>query len=252
MRVAFKEGQFVHRGDLLAEIDPRPFQVQLDQAEGQLAKDQAQLVKREGPSSPAIQLLLSAGFDCAIQRGRTSLDRRPAGRRTEDGSGRHQQRQAQPDLYARDITDQPGRSACASSTWATSSAPPARRGSSSSPGPTDCRRVHATGRRAAVGAAAPEGQRCFLSTSDRSGATHLAAERVETADDQIDQTTGTVRVKALFENHGLRPVSRAVRERGLVADMRRDQVVVPAVAVQHGPQGAFVYVVADGKAVDRR
>jgi membrane fusion protein, multidrug efflux system len=43
MRVMFREGQFVSRGDLLAEIDPRPFQVQLEQAQGQLAKDQAQL-----------------------------------------------------------------------------------------------------------------------------------------------------------------------------------------------------------------
>src|SRR5215475_7315948 len=39
--VAFKEGQFVQQGELLAEVDPRPFQVQLEQAEGQLAKDQA-------------------------------------------------------------------------------------------------------------------------------------------------------------------------------------------------------------------
>ena len=42
-KVLYKEGQNVHRGDLLAEIDPRPFQVQLVQAEGQLAKDQAAL-----------------------------------------------------------------------------------------------------------------------------------------------------------------------------------------------------------------
>ena len=40
--VAFKEGQFVHKGDVLAQIDPRPFQVVLEQTEGALAKDQAQ------------------------------------------------------------------------------------------------------------------------------------------------------------------------------------------------------------------
>src|SRR5262249_19723615 len=43
IHVAFREGQLIHEGDLLVEIDPRPFQVQLMQAEGQLAKDEAAL-----------------------------------------------------------------------------------------------------------------------------------------------------------------------------------------------------------------
>jgi len=43
IKVAFQEGQFVQQGELLAELDPRPFEVQLAQAEGQLARDQAQL-----------------------------------------------------------------------------------------------------------------------------------------------------------------------------------------------------------------
>ena len=43
MHVRFKEGQTVRSGDLLAEIDPRPFQVQLTQAEGQMARDRSQL-----------------------------------------------------------------------------------------------------------------------------------------------------------------------------------------------------------------
>src|SRR6202043_2608861 len=42
-KITFQEGQFVHQGDSLLEIDARPYQVMLEQAEGQLAKDQAQL-----------------------------------------------------------------------------------------------------------------------------------------------------------------------------------------------------------------
>jgi multidrug efflux system membrane fusion protein len=88
---------------------------------------------------------------------------------------------------------------------------------------------------------------------DRSGATKLETGKVLTVDNQIDQSTGTVRIKAIFDNkdHLLFP-SQFVNVQ-LDADLRKDQVVVPNVAVQHGPSGtplaSFIYVVQSGKAV---
>jgi membrane fusion protein, multidrug efflux system len=96
-----------------------------------------------------------------------------------------------------------------------------------------------------------EGAAMPVDVFDRSGATHLATGSVATLDNEIDQTTGTVRVKAVFDNrdHALFP-AQFVNVR-LLADTRRAQLVVPAAAVQQGPQGAFVYTVRDGKAAVR-
>ena len=60
IKVDFVEGQFVHKGDLLAEIDPRPFEVQLSQAQGVLAKDQASRKDAE-TNFARFQLLFNAG-----------------------------------------------------------------------------------------------------------------------------------------------------------------------------------------------
>ena len=72
-----------------------------------------------------------------------------------------------------------------------------------------------------------------------------------TLDNQIDQSTGTVRIKAVFDNrdHALFPAQFVNIQ--LLADTRRAELVVPAVAVQQGPKGAFVYVIQNGKAVMR-
>ena len=86
---------------------------------------------------------------------------------------------------------------------------------------------------------------------DRTGLTHLAAGKVLTLDNQIDASTGTVRIKAVFDNkdHLLFPAQFVNIQ--MLADTKRNQVVVPAVAVQHGPQSTFVYTIRDGKAAVR-
>lgn len=81
---------------------------------------------------------------------------------------------------------------------------------------------------------------------DRSGSTRLASGSVLTLDNQIDQSTGTVRVKAVFDNrdHALFPAQFVNVQ--LLADTRKAQIVAPAAAVQEGPHGPFVFTIRNG------
>jgi multidrug efflux system membrane fusion protein len=251
MRVAFREGQFVTRGDLLAEIDPRPFQVQLEQAQGQLAKDQAQLA--------------TARVDLA--RYQTLLSQDSIARQNVD-----QQQSTVKQLEAALKVDQSGiDTARLNLTYSRITAPISGRvglrlvdagnvvTASSSTGlvvitqvepiavvftlPEDALRTVLP--RIRTGATLP------VDAFDRSGATRLASGSVVTLDNQIDQSTGTVRVKAVFDNHDHALFPAQFVNVQLLADTRRAELVIPAAAVQQGPQGAFVYVVRDGKAVVR-
>jgi multidrug efflux system membrane fusion protein len=251
MRVLFREGQFVTRGDLLAEIDPRPFAVQLEQAQGQLARDQAQLA--------------NARVDLA--RYQTLLAQDSIARQNVDA-----QLSSVAQLEAALKVDQAAiDTARLNLTYSRVTAPISGRvglrlvdagnvvTASSSTGlvvitqvepitvvftlPEDALRMVLP--RIRTGATLP------VDAFDRSGATRLASGSVVTLDNQIDQTTGTVRVKAVFDNrdHALFPAQFVNVQ--LLADTRRAELVVPAAAVQQGPQGAFVYVIHDRKAVVR-
>jgi membrane fusion protein, multidrug efflux system len=251
MRVLFREGQFVNRGDLLAEIDARPFQVQLEQAQGQLARDQAQLANARvdltryetllsqdsiAQQNVAAQASTVAQIEAALKVDRAAIDSARLNltysRITAPISGRVGLR----------LVDA-GNVVSASSTTGLVVITQVEPIAVVFTLPEDALRTVLPRIRAA--ATLP------VDALDRSGTTRLASGSVVTVDNQIDQSTGTVRIKAVFENrdHALFPAQFVNVQ--LLADTQRSQLVVPAAAVQQGPQGPFVYLVSDGKAVVR-
>jgi membrane fusion protein, multidrug efflux system len=251
MRVAFREGQFVNRGDLLAEIDPRPFQVQLAQAQGQLSKDEAQLAAARvdlgryetlltqdsiAPQNVDAQRSTVKQIEAALKVDQAAVDSASLNltysRITAPLSGRVGLR----------LVD-PGNVVTASGTIGLVVITQVEPISVLFTLPEDTLNT--------VLPRIREGARLPVDAFDRSGTKRLAGGSVVSLDNQIDQTTGTVRLKAVFDNrdHALFP-SQFVNVQ-VLADTSRAQLVVPAAALQQGPQGAFVYVVRDGKAVVR-
>ena len=248
MRVAFKEGQAVKRGDLLAEVDPRPFAIQLHQAEAALARDDAQLKGAEKnleryAAVSAEHLIPQQQTDdqrtlVEQLRGTTQNDRATIenakllldyARITSPIDGIVGVRQVDPGniIHVADATG---------IVVVTQMDPIA---------------VIFTLPQDAL----PQvvGQQAkgplVVEAMGRDGSQLLAKGKLEVIDNQINQATATMRLKAVFDNpqKALWP-NQFVKTR-LLVDVRKSVLVVPAVAVQRGPQGTFVYVMTpDGHA----
>jgi membrane fusion protein, multidrug efflux system len=255
-RVAFREGQAVHRGDLLAQVDSRPFTIQLHQAEAALARDQAQL----------------HGAELNLQRYETVVAQKLIPQQqvddqralTEQLKGTIRADQAQIEnarlqlAYAR-ITSpidgvtgirlvDPGNvvhAADANGIVVVTQLDPIAV-LFTLPQDELARVVRAQGAPGAHGKAGA-GTPPVVEILDRDGNSDSAIAKGELAliDNQINQNTATLRLKAVFPNpaHQLWP-NQFVKAR-LQLEVRKGVLVVPAAAIQRGPQGTFVYVVGD-------
>ncbi|HTS22896.1 MAG TPA: MdtA/MuxA family multidrug efflux RND transporter periplasmic adaptor subunit [Casimicrobiaceae bacterium] len=249
MQVAFREGQLVKTGDLLAEIDPRPFEVQLTQAQGQLAKDQA-LLKNAQLDLERYRTLLSQDSISKQQ-----VDTQESLVRQYEGTVKADQGQVDNAklqlVYARITAPiggvvglrqvDPGNIIHASDTNGLVVITQLQPITVIFPIPEDNLPQVATRLKSGVPVA--------VEAWDRAQKTKLATGKLLTIDNQIDTTTGTVKLRAEFPNDdGALFPNQFVNVR-LVAETRTGATLVPSAAVLRGSPGTFVYRVKDDKSV---
>jgi len=252
IKVEFQEGQFVHEGDLLVEIDPRPFQVQLKQAEGQLARDLAQhqdakvnlvryrdlatqdlIAKQQVDTQAALvdeyegtlkvdqaaidnaKLQLTYSHITAPISGRVGLRLVDVGNmvHASDQNGLLIITQVQPIAVLFTIP--------------ADNLPP-------------------------VVIKLRAGEPLPVEAYDRAGRTQITEGSLLTVDNQIEQSTGTIRLKAIFQNQGNTLFPNQFVNVRLLIDVRNEVIIVPVAAIQRGPQGTFVYVVKADNTVETR
>jgi membrane fusion protein, multidrug efflux system len=251
-QILFQEGQNVQKGDLLAQIDPRTYQAQLDQALAKKAQDEAQLANARVALGRNTMLLknsvvdqqtydtqkytvdqfqaLVAADQAAVESARTQLDYTRiiapiSGRvglrlvdpgnivRSTDSSGLLTINQVQPISVVFTLPQQDLRS---------------------------------------VRDALQQSKSLQVLALDRDNLSTLAEGTLEVVDNQIDSTTATVKLKAVFANssYDLWP-GQFVNVR-LLLGTKAGAVTVPAKAIQRGPSGSYVYVLDAEKKADMR
>ncbi len=249
MKVHFAEGQNVKAGDLLAEIDPRPFTVALAQAQGQLAKDEAQLANARVDLERYRMLLTQDSI------AKQQVDTQEALVRQYEGT-------LQADRAAVD-------SARLQLSYARVSAPISGRVGLRQVDPGNVVRaadangivVIAQVQPIAVLFPIPEDnlplvmqrlahkEPTVVEAWNREGKVKLATGTLVTADNQIDTATGTVKMKAEFANADAALFPNQFVNVRMHTQTLVDATLVPSAAIQRGAPGTFVYAVKDDHTV---
>ena len=252
IRVAFTEGQMVKQGELLAEIDPRPFKIQLQQAEGQLARDLALLENAEADLVRYQTLLAQDSIGAQQTVTQESLVKQYRGTVEMD---RSQVNNAKLQL-----------------TYAQVTAPVSGRVGLRVIDRGNIVRANDANGLAVITQIEPiaaiftlaedvlpavmkrwrSGEDIIVEAYDREGKEKLAEGKLLAVDNQIDPATGTVKLKAQFPNEQNTLFSNQFINIKMKLDMLHSTVLIPTAAIQQGVNGAFVYVVKDDKTVVMR
>ncbi|MFN8009974.1 MAG: MdtA/MuxA family multidrug efflux RND transporter periplasmic adaptor subunit [Holophagaceae bacterium] len=248
LRVAFTEGQFVHEGDLLVEIDPRPFQVQLTQAEGQRAKDEAAL-KNAKADLQRFRTLLDQGILARqqVDTQTATVDQFEAALRSDQGQVESAKLNLAYSRITAPISGRAGLRAVDAGNMVRASDPSGLLTLTQIQPITVLFTIPADAI-PQVSDALRSGRRLQALAYDRDGTTRLAAGTLLALDNQIDPATGTLRLKALFPNEdGALFPNQFVNVR-LQVDTLKAATLAPAAAIQRNAQSTFVYVLnrADG------
>jgi membrane fusion protein, multidrug efflux system len=252
VQIAFKEGEFVKQGELLLVIDPRPYQVALEQAEAALARDQAQL-KNAQLDYDRYQGLFKEGVISQQQyNAQQALVGQLGGTMKADQAAIDNAKLQL--VYTRVTSPVNGRIGLRLVDIGNM--------------------VHATDTNPllvvtqlqpiAVVFTLPEDSlptvaqhmrntTLAVDAYSRDDSTKIASGKLLTIDNQIDQTTGTGKLKAIFENVDNALIPNQFVNARLLLETRKGSTVIPAAALQRGPQGStFTYVVKPDKTVEVR
>ncbi|KVE88979.1 RND transporter MFP subunit [Burkholderia cepacia] len=250
--VSFQEGQIVRKGDVLAQIDPRPYQVALENAEGTHARDAAllatarldlkryqTLLSQDSIASQTVdtQASLVKQYEGAVKSDQAAIDSAKLNltyaRITAPVSGRVGLRQVDPGNYVTPgdtngivvITQLQPMSVIFTT--------------SEDNLPQILKQVNA-------------GQKLSVTAYNRNNTVPLETGSLATLDNQIDTSTGTVKLRANFDNkEGMLFPNQFVNTR-LLVDVMRNATIVPTSAVLTGSIGQFVYVVKPDNTVTVR
>ena len=251
IRVNFREGQMVKSGEILAEIDPRPFQIALDQAQGQLARDNALLDNARIDLTRYQELLARDAIPRQQRDTQDALLRQYQGTVASD---RSQVANARLQLDWTHVTAPSGgriglRQVDPGNQVSTSDANGLA--SIAQLQPTTVLFSVPEAQLPAINAKLATHEPIAVEAWDREQKLLLAQGRLLTSDNQIDPATGTIKIRAEFGNQDSALFPNQFVNIRLVQDTLRQVVAVPVAAVQRGDKGGFVYRVAAGGTVAR-